>query len=57
MLAAALKQNSDYNWHLPSPLHVRDDIWDGICQYLNVLKLHTSAETQNKNREYKGILT
>lgn len=48
--AAALIQNSNYicfNWHLPSPLHVRDDIRDGICQYLNVLKLHTSAETQN----------
>lgn len=50
MLTAALIQNSNYicfNWHLPSPFHVRNDIQDGICQYLNVFKLHTSAETQN----------
>lgn len=42
-------------WHLPSPLHVRDDVGDGVCQYLNVLKLHTSAATQNKdNKDRSG---
>lgn len=45
--------SNEFNCRLPSPLHVRDDIGDGICQNLDILKPHTSAETQTKRDKTK----
>lgn len=32
--------------YLPAPLHVKNNIMNGISQCLNIFKLHSSAETQ-----------
>lgn len=40
---------------LPGPLHVRDDIRDRIGQYLNILKLHTSADKQDISTKKKQM--
>lgn len=32
---------------LPAPLHVKNNIMNGISQCLNIFKLHSSAEIQN----------